>query len=348
MKWDRFTSYLGIFLLLTISVVLLSISCTDAQQRVGSVQLVIDSQSRLNSRTILPDGTNPMDVVSMLINGVGPGEKTFELSSSNINQVVIDNLLIGNWSFTVTALNDEGNALAIGEITTFVREQNNTVSVDLDTLVGEGTLSLALSWNPEQTSENLELLVTITDETDDEMILEPNDFTNVNKIAGSATFEKTLAAGYYTISILIKEQDEIISGCTDTVRIIDETTSNGTIVLVIGAVVDGFKFTITDSTLMPIDGTITCTPEEPVSGEGFSITFEPTLYDGITEDDISCQWYCDGQKIIDGTSLSLETITKGGSYRYDIIVSHADGQSIGSKSITVSAPTEIGVIIEEQ
>ncbi len=77
MKWDRFTSYLGIFLLLTISVVLLSISCTDAQQRVGSVQLVIDSQSRLNSRTILPDGTNPMDFVSMLINCVGPGEKTF-------------------------------------------------------------------------------------------------------------------------------------------------------------------------------------------------------------------------------------------------------------------------------
>ena len=103
------------------------------------------------------------------------------------------------------------------------------------------------------------------------------------------------------------------------------------------------SLSITDNTAAPVRGNITVPTSLVVGGQAeLTFTLEPDQDVSIA--DLTMQWYCEGLIISGATSASYTIDSlKGGSYRYDIVVSLPESGSVGSAgvAVTVDVPMEI-------
>jgi len=134
--------------------------------------------------------------------------------------------------------------------------------------------------------------------------------------------------------VLLKYKNEDLAGATEAIRIIENTTSSGTINLSLGLITSEFK--ILNSTGSPILGHITSIPQDETST---LLTFVPQeLPNNISLDKLEYQWYKQGKPLLDETSSSCCIFPTFGIQRYDVIVSTKQIGSIGGASITVTSP----------
>lgn len=308
-------------------------SCSDSSLGTeGSLQLSLRSEERFSSRNIDPAGSVPLKITSFMISGTGPDAQVLDPITSEDEIITIHSLLVGDWDFNATGFNSTGTPIASGSTSLHVSNQNNTAQIVLDSEVGTGTFNLVCNWNPVQTTVDSTISVTLLDLQGNpvEGVIEQVDF-----IAGTAEFEAQLAAGYYSVLVNLQTDGEIISGFVETLRIIDQTTSQATRMLEIGKVIDSGTISIIDTTTVPIEGTITITPSQPSAGEAAVLEFVPqNPIDGMT-----VQWYREGVPIAGATTneLSIPAVDAG-TYRYDIVVSIPLIGSVGSAGALVSVP----------
>ncbi|NLV84177.1 MAG: hypothetical protein GXY60_06405 [Spirochaetales bacterium] len=315
------------------------VSCSQEHVSVGSIRLVIDSERAFSARNIDPAGTDPLTATRYSITGSGPNGAAIDTTVDAAGSVIIGNLAIGNWMISVTALNDDEVSLVSGTCSTYVSSGESTVEMVLDTLVGSGVLEISYSWPPDQSDESITLTTVITD-VDGNAV--EHTQPAVDWELGTATLlVNALDSGFYMVGATLKYGDEVIAGSLETARIIDGTESSGTCSLTIGSLVDEFLIEVIDATMLPIEGTLTCSSTELEKGDSFTLTFASTDLGETPSEDYSIQWYCDGQAIQDADGLTLEVVSAlGGTHRYDIVISHTSIGSIGSKAILVTVPVD--------
>ncbi len=305
---------------------------TEATVQEASLHLRLTSP-RFSHRALIPS-TEALSIHHFDIVAYGPQNKQVQLTS-NEAEVVIGNLLIGWWTIEATAYNSSNVALASGSVKTLLSTKTSTANLELTDLVGNGTLSLSATWDPDQVADDVALTVTLLDqEMEDVALTAPT----LNKTAGTTTFTKELPAGSYILTLSLSSQEVVVSGATVALRIIDGVTSSDTIALIIGDLSTQYTLTVTNKTGLPIQGSVTCDPEVPEAGEEVTMVYTPTnLPKGVKGEDLSIRWYCEGE-FLQEESDTYVSIPSAGSHRYDVIVNHPTLGSLGSTSILFFMP----------
>ncbi len=322
-----------IFAALITGILLMSCDVTQHGTEYGSLTVKFPSSKEIFTRTIMPSGPNPLDIDHYIISGTGPDGHMLSAVSSTTSTVTIDGLIVGNWTFTATAYNGEGNPLATGNVETYIIKNTNSIDLPLQTVVGEGSMNLSFSW--ETTQVNADTLFSFTLQNSAGETVEGSNLTS-DMNTGTCSVTKTLPAGFYTFNASLIHDEVLISGYTESVRIIAETASQAAIAMEIGKVVDNVSMIITDETDRIIPAQISVSNEAPTAGQDVTLTCNVTLPAGMSADTLTYQWYADGCSIGGATGSTYTVVGAGsGTVRYDVTVGTAENPIMGSAGYSV-------------
>ncbi|MDD3902940.1 MAG: hypothetical protein WC136_08005 [Sphaerochaeta sp.] len=285
-----------------------------------------------SQRSLIPEKEH-MVITSYHIQGTGPQDGTVDIEAMD-SCVTLGNLAIGTWNLTAQAMNAKGAVLAQGNLTTLLSPVTSSATMNLTQLVGEGSLSVGFSWDIEQVADDVRLDISITDQENNQVSCSS---MILDKMLGTARLNAELAAGSYCLNAKLYSQGSVVSGATEAVRIIEDTTTSGSITMYIGDRSSEFSLTVINDTMLPISGSILCSPESPSSKESVTLTFTPdNLPQDISMESLTSTWYCEGEIVHSGYTYT--SVPAAGSHRYDIIMSHQKLGSIGSATILVNMP----------
>jgi hypothetical protein len=319
--------------LISFVALLLFTSCDDS--KLTHTDLVVRfacEKYTMQERSLLPT-PEAMTIAQYKIFGNGPNGETVEVTGST-STVTLGQLLMGKWSLTAQALNSSGAILAQGTLDTMLSSATSTATINLTELVGEGTLSVAYSWRLDQVASDVRLELSLTNQQGEVVALSA---PTVNKVTGTASISASLPSGSYMLCSKLYSQDVLVSGSAEAVRIIPGTTTTGSLEMKMGDRSTIFTMTVINDTMMPIGGTVACTPTSPTVGSSVTLTFTPSNLQGVATEDLTATWYCEGALVV-GNGFSYTSVPKAGSHRYDVIVSHAKLGSLGSTTILVNMP----------
>lgn len=299
------------------------VGCAESGTNVGSLHVNLERASR--SRALVP-GETPLEIARYAISGIGPQGATFAVSSTT-KSVDIDGLLLGDWKIRAIGQNKNQVDLVEGTTQTVVGPTSNIVIIELDELIGKGTLNLTLTWSALEIA-NPSTTVQLIDSNGNSRTLVP--VTN-NASNGSVTYQELLNAGSYTLTAKLKSGDIIIAGFADFVRIVSNRPTDSLV-----------DFHVDDYTQLPTSVTMVDHLGTPVECEIVGVPEEVTAYEPMTvtitsEDNsiIDATWYLDGEEI--GQGMECTFTTSIGSHRLDVLAEGSLLASLGSATITFEA-----------
>ena len=320
------------FLMAFLCAITLFVSCEESSG-VATMRINLNSDT---SRLITPEDI-PLEVVSYHITGSGPGDATFDITTTKTS-TSLSGVAVGEWTINATGLNSMGQAIVTGSTTFTLSVNNPSVVVRLNSLVGNGNLSITMSWNTEViSSPRIELELTRQGEEESEEIS-----ANMNASEGTASMTKTgLAAGSYILQGRLYSGDILMSGFTEAVRIVGDATSSKEIEFNL----DNFPYApgtiqLLDQSGVPVECTVEGLASEVNAGEEISISLVPSR---ANLNDITVKWYVDGVYKTSGQSVKITF--QPGAHRLDAVAYTNKIGSYGSCSISFNAlvKTEVGV-----
>lgn len=323
---------------ITAMVIAFALGCDAGQPASGTLHLNLASPHFATSRGFVPS-IDEMTIAGYRVSGVGPKNQTFEVSAENAS-VTIGNLAIGWWTIHAVGVNTDEVELVSGDLTTLLSSKTATAKLELSNLVGEGTLEAKVCWDPDQVADDVSVVATLTNQSGAKMTI---DTGTIDTAKGEVLISASLPAGSYLLSLQLYSQGVQVSGAIQALRILDKQESAGEIEMIIGDLSTTYVITIIDNTMLPIDGTITINPTEPLPGKSVTFSWSASeLPEGIDVSDLAIRWYCEGILLVDEDEASLTCTPKPGTHRYDIVVSHSRLGSLGSSTILVSMPVGAG------
>lgn len=190
----------------------------EEQEERGS--LTVSLSDEINSRTLEP--AISMDAASFTIEGEGPDDEIFTpvvIDDPETTSYEIDDLLAGVWTITVTAYNEDDAVIGEGIKTTSITAGDNTISIDVLPLPGDGEFELTISW-PDGTITDPGFDASLTRIGDDTQSITIPDLSDASQVVYTDT---EIAAGYYTLNIIPKTGEDDIEGTgfTEVVRIVE-------------------------------------------------------------------------------------------------------------------------------
>jgi hypothetical protein len=325
----RTLSFAGLLLLLA-----LLIGCENTvEPDNATLRLNLASERFRTSRSLLPTPQD-MTIATVRITGTGPKGQTVDVQSAD--QVVeIGNLAIGTWKLHAVGSNSKGTALVSGDLTTLLSSVTNEATLELTQLVGEGTMSIELSWDPDQVASDVRLEAQLFHQSGSPVDLEVGV---LNKTDGTVALAKTLPAGSYYLKLQLFSQEVLVSGASQSLRILDGVTSDGSIELIIGDLSTAYTIMVVNNTMLPIEGSIVFSPLQAKAGDEVTLTYTPSnLPEGIGINDLQIDWYCEGI-LVQASQAAYTSIPLAGVHRYDVIVNHDRLGSLGSSTILLDMP----------
>ncbi|HHU87884.1 MAG TPA: hypothetical protein GXZ38_00790 [Spirochaetales bacterium] len=297
----------------------------------ATLHLSLERASRFNTRNIVPEGTDPLTIVSYKIGGIGPSGAQFEEEIEE-EEITISGLKVGYWTFTAIGYNAQKVPIATGETTLYLSATSTSASITLNQEVGSGSIDLTYQWNAQQTNAESILNFKLLD-IDNKEVAGITPAINIED--GEANFSGTVASGFYTVIVNIESGGEIVGGLVESLRVIDQTVSKVTHFLEIGKLIDAGFITIIDGSIPPFDGEVSLSSTSYAAGDALTLT----LTAGQELSAYTFQWYCEGVLIESETShiLLIEAV-QGGSERYDVVISHPTHGAIGSCGVLVKVP----------
>lgn len=320
---------LGLLLLLT-----LVIGCENSSQSEGAtLRLSLASERFRTSRSLLPTAED-LTIASVRITGSGPKGQTIDVQSED--QVVeIGNLSIGTWVLHAVGSSSTGVALVSGELTTLLSSVTNEATLQLTELVGEGNVSINLSWDPDQVAPDVRLEAQLFGQNGNAVALSVGA---LNIAEGTVTLTKTLPAGSYYLKLQLFSQNVLVSGASHALRILDGVTSDGSIELVIGDLSTAYTLMVVNNTMLPIEGKLVASPALAKAGDEVTLSYTPiNLPEGVSLDSLEIDWYCEGV-LVQQASAVFTSVPLAGVHRYDVIVNHDRLGSLGSSTILLDMP----------
>ncbi len=330
----------------------------------GSITLSLGGG--IQSRMISPNWT---EVRYYDIFGFGPDEKTFEKLGvdKNLDEVTISDIASGEWTIQVTAKdifnNDE--ILGSGETTVTVqRGVTSSAEIVVKPLTGNGTLSLRFSWNKDYIS-NPVIVAELVNSANQTIVL-PLDMDDT---LAAASYSSEQGPGYYTLLVRLYDGEELLTGYTETVRILQGLTSSG------GHWFDQVTEPVGNLALSFIEDMNQSLPVSLGSDDlslrlGESTTFTATVNEEINNPNY--QWYLNGslQPEITGTTFTLtsdfnkvdyvavvvksEDSTRYGDseirmatseMKYDLRASFENGWAFSSRKVDIDQDNDLDIVM---
>ncbi len=254
-------------------------------------------------------------------NGTGG---TFQENTA-ASSVTIPNLNFGTWTVTVDALNDIGTIIGSGQNSVAVDAgQTSTVNIVVAELDGYGTLDLSLLW-PAADTQNPSVQARLTPAAGSVI-----DLSFTISAPGSAVCTQTdIPKGYYTMELQLLDNDIVVAGAVEIVRIVkDQTTSGQFEFTEINTPGSSVSVDVTPEIHDPITVTLSGQVDTLDLGSSMTVTASVPPDTGSVE----YTWYINGQSKASGSSYTLGSDLSEGTYRLDVTVISTDGSRAGSTS----------------
>lgn len=318
-----------VIIFLSILLVLFAVSCSNSnsQPETGSIHISIDESA---SRSI--DTNINLNISKITINASGPAGNSFSMDfTSSPWQAEKTGILVGDWTISATAYNDnEGNQI-IGEGSTTVTVQpkkTSNASIRINELEGTGTFSISIHG-----STTPSIIYTAHIYKNNNGVITQVDEKTFTAKDGVLKAVFTLNNGYYLYSVTSNieldlpapESFRMVKGDTITVSMTAAENPLGSLSL---SVTNG----ITKTPSLTIE-----TSERNVYAND-----ETTLLANHTQfNPVSFKWYVDG-KPIDGNSPQVNYTFQEGEYRVTCVAMD-EGSTVwtGSKTINVTVSTGV-------
>lgn len=287
----------------------------------GSLMLSIDYSRTDMAKTYVPNVN--MEPYSYEISMTGPNSATKTAEADSSGAVIIEDLIPGAWTITVTALNSDNVAIGSGvAVATILPRQTVSCNITITPFEGTGTLNLTITWDTNLVT-SASIAGHIAPSTGSASQI---DFT----LTGGANnyVNNTLASGYYILSITLSDNGIVCGGGTDVIRIISEQTTNANINISASSANGSINITIVSEMYDPIEITLTG-DTTVIEGQTFTATAVALNASGIVT-----SWYIDGNKI-ESANLSTYAIPTDlalGGHRLDVTMLTFDGLRGGSAS----------------
>ncbi len=284
----------------------------------ASMELHLDT----TSRTLVPENT-PLFVESYEIDGTGPEEHTFAVRSTK-SVIAIEGLVPGQWSLHVLGRNKNGTALVSGETSVELEPDKNTITMELNTMVGTGTLDIDISWDPKLISYS-DIEILLTDESGLETHVKPTTFSPEE---GQALLNTSLPSGSYTMNIQLMESGAFRTGHVTAVRIVDGLVTEGMITLNLNEPTHPpYSFILINTIGVPISCHIDGADDDLVVCDT-PLTTKLVADDGLDTDTLDISWFLNGIKLGDGASITFTP--PQGHNRLDVIAQGPQKGTTGS------------------
>jgi formylglycine-generating enzyme required for sulfatase activity len=299
----------------------------------GALILNINSDD-IATKTLVPDVT--MSIVTYDISGSGPDGATFSDTGIADPTYIQNDLLIGAWTVTVDGRNGDGTKIASAtEAFSITGEQTTTVPITIIPLTGTGILTINMSWPADEITAP-DIVATLAPNGGSSSPIE------IIVSGDTASFsDATLAAGYYTLTIQLKDGSTVVWGLAEAVRILAGETTIATLDLTLDDInpllVGDLQLNITEDLQNPIGITLTGGQTTLFVGADMTVTANPT----IAPD--SYQWYLNGA-LLSGEEAAPITIGSGlaeGNYRLDVVVQNGSISSSVDLRFSVSEASSL-------
>ncbi len=277
------------------------------------------------SRTLLPDIS--MDPRSYRIDGTGPAGQEFSVESAD-ERVLIEELMFGDWTVTVTAINADGTEIGRGAAEVTVRS-NETVSTSITVtpLVGSGTLSLEVNWNAPDI-QSPEIRADLVPVTGDSRIL---DFTIVE--GQGLFFADDIETGYHSLILQLFDNGQLVAGLVEVVRIVHAERTEGVIDFYsINPATGGLQVQVELNLQNPLHVNIAAPALEKAVNESIELHSHVSDYPG----NVTYLWYVNGEVQEAGSSYTLDESWEEGFYTVNVTAFTPDGLRAGSAGVDLT------------
>ena len=196
------------------------VAATSCEERLESATLRVSLQ---RDRSIVPENY-PMEVTSYRISGEGPESETFSVETSK-ESVSLEGLVIGDWHILAEGLNANGDVLVTGETDHRLTGTNGSCTIVLSELVGEGSLSVVLNWDPDRISDEPSIEIELTPQYGggSPASIDRDSFSAAD---GSASFSgEGYPAGSYILAARLYDGTVQVAGFVEAVRIAGDQES---------------------------------------------------------------------------------------------------------------------------
>ena len=266
-----------------------------------------------------------MVIASYTYAGTGPSGATFS-SNGTATSYTASNLVQGSWSVTVNGLNAAGTVIDTGTASvSVVTGQTATVTIIVAPIVGNGTLTVNLTW-PASLVSIPQITASLTSTAG---VVTPLPFSAPAN--GTSTYTGTVANGYYTLIIQLFDNGQLVMGSVEIARIVTGQTTTGTYNYTSINVGKGsIIVNITPAITNPIPVTVTGAIATVATGTPMNLSASVPAGNTVTY-----VWYVNGASVGIGATFALNTATSPlsvGSYRVDCVAFSTNGQNGGDST----------------
>lgn len=313
-----------IFCLTVLTALLCLISC-EAEKETATLRVELND----TRRTIKPEEEN-LEIYGYRITALSPDGKESDPYYTYYSYINLDGLNVGRWTIKVYGFNSERKDLIYGESEVSLIAGKNTIAVSLNSLVGEGDLSLKLDWQDSGLEDVKEIHTVFKSQSGKEIILSPTTPAN-----GQSTIKYTnLPSGSYTLQIaLYNSRNEKLYGVTEAIRITNNTLTEGLLLIM----KDKTDFTSTEATIsisdknsLPVEVGIIGIESLIEAGKSFTVAISVPSSSKIREKDLNTVWYLDDDEVGYGSEYTFSKGVKEGTHNITALTSTGEEGSVGS------------------
>jgi hypothetical protein len=186
----------------------------------GTLEIKINE--RVSAMTIEPSTEMVIDSYEIVL--VGPSGTINQTAASTDTSVTVSNLISGDWTITVNALNAADDVIATDTtVVTVLSGQTSAANITVIPLTGQGPLNLTVSW-PDELVASPSISAALIDSSDVSTDISASFSINSTGDPIVGMYSGNWDAGYYTLTIQLLDEDlAVMWGTAETVRIIEGT-----------------------------------------------------------------------------------------------------------------------------
>jgi hypothetical protein len=256
--------------------------------------------------------------------------------------MTVPGLAYGPWTISVDGMNAAGTNITHGNASaTVTAGANQSVSVSMVPVAGQGSFSLTVTWPAAGVD-----IPTVQSQ------LVPNqgtpiDLTFTYPTAGKATYTGTsIQNGYYTLVVKLLDNSQLVMGAVDVVRIVKGQTTSGTIDFPqVNTGTGSIKVNITPKMANPV--TVTMSGQSAEAGTGIPMTASASIPAGLGN--ATYVWYLNGVSKATGSSYTINDAAAAlapGIYRLDVSAFVGSGSQGGSATYSIKVFAVSSVTLE--
>lgn len=288
-----------IFTLTLIAICLLFslVSCAEERkEETGELRVLIANDSP--TRTLQPDGVDiKITKYRFTLTPESGDDIVITLNRVSNGEYVINNLKPGLYTIDVKGLSDSNEERASSTLITskYIYKGMNEIEVNIVSLLGQGTLSITVRWNPEDVRNSSGTIIdpaiylALKNQSGEDVTITDSEKT-IDLTTGTITINKVLPSGSYFFSVGLEAGNIPINGSANAVRIVNGKTTSQTFDYT-RSMIEQTTFKINDNTSEPIKAHIEVTDVGPSpNNKSYRVVYDE-LPEGITESDVTVKWY---------------------------------------------------------